>query len=131
MIKRFSDHAANERTYLSWVRTSLAVIAFAIIIEKFSFIIRKNTALINQISANGDTKIIDESVSYITIILILTGLFMLIGATYRFMAIRNYLNNSTNRKQVPYTINLILGSLLIFITAAGLLYSFHILGELF
>jgi putative membrane protein len=28
MIKRYSDHAANERTFLAWVRTAIAVIAF-------------------------------------------------------------------------------------------------------
>jgi putative membrane protein len=25
MIKRYSDHAANERTYLAWVRTAVAI----------------------------------------------------------------------------------------------------------
>ena len=29
MIKRYSDHAANERTFLAWVRTGVAVIAFS------------------------------------------------------------------------------------------------------
>jgi putative membrane protein len=28
MIERYSDHAANERTFLAWVRTALAVMAF-------------------------------------------------------------------------------------------------------
>jgi putative membrane protein len=27
MIKRYSDHAANERTFLAWVRTAIAVMA--------------------------------------------------------------------------------------------------------
>jgi putative membrane protein len=35
MIKRFSDHAANERTFLAWVRTAIAVMAFGFIIERF------------------------------------------------------------------------------------------------
>ncbi len=33
MIPSFSDHAANERTYLAWVRTGIAVIAFGFVIE--------------------------------------------------------------------------------------------------
>jgi inner membrane protein YidH len=36
MIRSFSDHAANERTYLAWVRTGIAVIAFGFVIEKFN-----------------------------------------------------------------------------------------------
>jgi putative membrane protein len=35
MIKRYSDHAANERTFLAWVRTAIAVMAFGFVIEKF------------------------------------------------------------------------------------------------
>jgi len=31
MIKNFSDHAANERTFLAWVRTAIAVMAFIVI----------------------------------------------------------------------------------------------------
>jgi putative membrane protein len=27
MIRGYSDHAANERTFLAWVRTGIAVIA--------------------------------------------------------------------------------------------------------
>jgi uncharacterized membrane protein YidH (DUF202 family) len=35
MIKRYSDHAANERTFLAWVRTAIAVMAFGFLIERF------------------------------------------------------------------------------------------------
>jgi putative membrane protein len=36
MIRDYSDHAANERTFLAWVRTGIAVIAFGFVIEKFN-----------------------------------------------------------------------------------------------
>jgi putative membrane protein len=35
MKERFSDHAANERTFLAWVRTGIAVMAFGFLVEKF------------------------------------------------------------------------------------------------
>jgi putative membrane protein len=35
MIPRYSDHAANERTFLAWVRTAIAVMAFGFLVEKF------------------------------------------------------------------------------------------------
>jgi putative membrane protein len=35
MIKNFSDQAANERTFLAWVRTAIAVMAFGFLIERF------------------------------------------------------------------------------------------------
>jgi putative membrane protein len=34
-IRNFSDHAANERTFLAWVRTSIAVTAFGFLVERF------------------------------------------------------------------------------------------------
>ena len=35
MIKNFQEHAANERTFLAWVRTAIAVMAFGFLVEKF------------------------------------------------------------------------------------------------
>ena len=39
MIRGYTDHAANERTFLAWVRTGIAVIAFGFIIEKFNLFV--------------------------------------------------------------------------------------------
>jgi putative membrane protein len=39
MIRSFSDHAANERTFLAWVRTGIAVIALGFVIEKFNLFV--------------------------------------------------------------------------------------------
>jgi putative membrane protein len=35
MIDRYGDHAANERTFLAWVRTAIAVMAFGFLVERF------------------------------------------------------------------------------------------------
>lgn len=35
MIPHFNDHAANERTYLAWVRTALAVVGLGFLLERF------------------------------------------------------------------------------------------------
>lgn len=40
MIERYSDHAANERTFLAWVRTGIAIIAFGFVVEKFNLSVR-------------------------------------------------------------------------------------------
>jgi putative membrane protein len=55
MIKRYSDHAANERTFLAWVRTAIAVMAFGFVIEKFDLFLQAlapQTAL-KQIAPHG------------------------------------------------------------------------------
>ena len=39
MIKSYTDHAANERTFLAWLRTGVAVIAFGFLMERFDLFI--------------------------------------------------------------------------------------------
>jgi putative membrane protein len=36
MIARYTDHAANERTFLAWIRTGLAVAAFGVLLVKLN-----------------------------------------------------------------------------------------------
>jgi putative membrane protein len=40
MIRNFRDHAANERTFLAWVRTAIAVMAFGLLIERFDLLLK-------------------------------------------------------------------------------------------
>jgi putative membrane protein len=39
MIRDYTDHAANERTFLAWVRTGIAVMALGFVIEKFNLFV--------------------------------------------------------------------------------------------
>jgi len=34
-------HMANERTFLAWVRTSIAIMAFGFVVEKFSLFVKQ------------------------------------------------------------------------------------------
>jgi len=36
MIRSYNDHAANERTFLAWVRTGLSAIALGVVVERSS-----------------------------------------------------------------------------------------------
>src|SRR6478672_7928192 len=36
-----SDHLANERTFLGWIRTSIALMGFGFVVVKFSLFIRQ------------------------------------------------------------------------------------------
>ena len=39
--KRVTDHLANERTFLAWIRTGLATITFGFVVERFGLVIRE------------------------------------------------------------------------------------------
>ncbi|NVN11072.1 YidH family protein [Nguyenibacter vanlangensis] len=40
MISRYTGHAANERTFLAWMRTALAILAFGGVLTKFDLLPR-------------------------------------------------------------------------------------------
>jgi putative membrane protein len=40
MMRNFSDHAANELTFLVWVRTAVAVMAFGFLVAKFDLFLK-------------------------------------------------------------------------------------------
>jgi putative membrane protein len=40
MIQHYSDHAANERTFLAWVRTAIAIMAFGFLVQKFDLFLK-------------------------------------------------------------------------------------------
>lgn len=39
--RKVSDHLANERTFLAWIRTSLGIMGFGFVVVKFSLFIRQ------------------------------------------------------------------------------------------
>jgi putative membrane protein len=61
MIKNFGDHAANERRFLAWVRTAIAMMAFGFLIERFDVFLEiaapslagRNVSVVGQKFANA------------------------------------------------------------------------------
>ncbi len=87
MIPRYSDHAANERTFLAWVRTGIATIAFGFVIEKF------NLFLLTLASAGANLGLAHKKLGnlsgllgqYDGTALILVGIALIVVATLRFV----------------------------------------------
>ncbi|HTS94477.1 MAG TPA: DUF202 domain-containing protein [Stellaceae bacterium] len=83
MIKHYSDHAANERTFLAWVRTAIAVMAFGFLIERFDLFL---TAMADR----PTPRVMFRGQGYATeaaLALILFGVAMIVIATVRFFRI--------------------------------------------
>ena len=43
-----SDHLANERTFLAWIRTSISIIVFGFVVAKFGITLRQFLRLQNE-----------------------------------------------------------------------------------
>ena len=46
-----SDHLANERTFLAWIRTGIGIMAFGCVVVKFSLFIKQLAALLGDKTA--------------------------------------------------------------------------------
>jgi putative membrane protein len=87
MIRGYSDHAANERTFLAWVRTAIAVIAFGFVIEKFNLFV---LTLANANALDEERRLQLERLSgplgrHQGIAMILFGLVLIVIAAARFV----------------------------------------------
>jgi putative membrane protein len=82
MIKRYSDHAANERTFLAWVRTAIAVMAFGFVIERFDLFIQviAPQVALRQLSPHGQRFANVAGLAFIAI-----GVAMIVVAILRFV----------------------------------------------
>jgi putative membrane protein len=86
-----ADHLANERTFLAWIRTSIALMGFGFVIVKFALFIRQiSVALGNKvmIPAKGNSAIIG-------VIMVALGAIMATLAFFRYLGIEKQLNNNS------------------------------------
>lgn len=82
MIKQFSDHAANERTYLAWLRTGIAIIAFGFVLERFDIFLRT----IADSLGRGPAENLSHGGREAGAALIVAGLMTIASAMRRFAA---------------------------------------------
>lgn len=48
-----TDHMANERTFLAWIRTSIGIMAFGFVVEKFALFIKQIALLLGKSPLQG------------------------------------------------------------------------------
>ena len=107
MRTHLRDHLANERTFLAWVRTSLGMLAFGFVLERFSLYLRY---LMPSMSSEG------AQPSHIGVGLVWLGTVMIPFALWRFFREARDIENPTMH---PYPLWPIV-TLGLLITAIGL-----------
>jgi putative membrane protein len=124
MISSYSDHAANERTFLAWVRTGIAVVVFGFVIEKFNlFLLAMATA-----NAVGDERrMMLERLSgpvgrYEGFAVILIGLALIVAAAIRFVRVRRLIADQDTHDPDGYGAELALSAVLASAVAAYSIY---------
>ena len=97
--KKVSDHLANERTFLAWIRTGLATITFGFVIERFGLLLRE-LGFKNQVALLLPVPFS----ALIGISLTLLGTVMIIVALLNFLHIRRAIDVETFHPSTRFAI---------------------------
>jgi uncharacterized membrane protein YidH (DUF202 family) len=84
-------HMANERTFLSWIRTSISVMAFGFVVEKFSLFVKQLSLYLGKETAPPPA----GYSSVIGIILVGLGALMGVLAYVRYKAVERQIDEDT------------------------------------
>ncbi len=84
-------HMANERTFLAWIRTSVAIMAFGFVVEKFSLFVKQMAYYLGKEASPPPP----GYSSIIGIILVGLGVVMGVLAFVRYKAVERQIENDT------------------------------------
>jgi putative membrane protein len=124
MIRGFSDHAANERTFLAWIRTAIAVIAFGFVVEKFNLFL----LTIASVGPSGGERHVPHgrlpgpAGRYDGLALIVVGIAVIVVATVRYVRTARMLADEETHTFADVRAELLLSAALVLIVAGLSIY---------
>lgn len=121
MIKRYTDHAANERTYLAWIRTAIAVMAFGFLIEKFDLFL----SYLGKAMGADEALHPSKTIEFVGIGLLMIGIIVIITATIRFFNYKRMIDAEESYVYGVKRTNIFLSLLMIGISVFLLVYIGH------
>jgi putative membrane protein len=77
-IGKASDHLANERTFLAWIRTSISIIVFGFVVAKFGITLREFLRIQENTAHESGTSLV------IGVGFMAMGIFIAIAAWFRY-----------------------------------------------
>ena len=124
MIRNFGDHSANERTFLAWVRTAIAVMAFGFLVEKFDLFLEMAAPGLagRALSVPGQ-----RFGNIAGLSLIVLGTAMIAVAAIRFLLAAKKIDGAELRAEPGSQLDLALAALLVLLGSALFIYLSHAL----
>jgi putative membrane protein len=92
------DHLANERTFLSWIRTSIGIMAFGFVVEKFALFMRQITLLLGKSQSEMLPNLSNSLQGYSSIFgvfLVALGAFICLLAFIKFKKVEKQIEDDT------------------------------------
>lgn len=101
-IDRIREHQANERTFLAWLRTAIALIGFGFAISRFSIFLRQINAAFAQQETTVNPLINSENLG---IFLVVFGIITIALAAWRYNQVFRQIEQGDYRpKRLPVLI---------------------------
>ena len=89
------DRLANERTFLAWVRTSISIMAFGFVVEKFALFLKRLPYLLGEAKSPHPPPTSSDWSSIFGIILVAMGALMGILAFLRYKKIEREIDEDS------------------------------------
>ena len=123
MIRNYSDHSANERTFLAWVRTGIAVIAFGFVVERFNlFLLTLAHSLIADGRAAQLQRLSGGVGRYEGLGFIACGILLIVLATVRFARTTSLIDQQATFSASSVRAELFVSAALVLLVASYSIY---------
>ncbi len=122
MIQHFTDHAANERTFLAWVRTAIAIMAFGFLVEKFDLFLEITTQTLTGHAYALGGHLVGKVAGFL---LILLGGAMMILAIIRFRQAAKAIDDPRDHPGAGTRIDVTLTALVVMLGVVLSVYLFY------
>lgn len=114
MIERYGDHAANERTFLAWVRTAVSTMAFGFLVEKFDLFLEVASVSLAGRAPSPTGQVVGNVAG---LALILLGGAMMVVAAVRFRRTARDIDSAATVPGSGVRLDLVLTGLLLLLGA--------------
>ena len=123
---RSQQHLANERTFLSWLRTSIALIGLGFIVARFGLFLREFGLVVKNSNNAATVGLFGNYQSpLIGISIIILGIALILLALRNYLATRSYIEKGF---YIPSNFNIFAASIsLVFLGILTIIYLFVIL----
>lgn len=105
-------HMANERTFLAWIRTSIGIMAFGFVVEKFAIFVKQFAFVLEKSGYQGNPSAPASGISSIFgVVLVVLGAFMGVLSFVRYKKVEKQIDEDMYQRSLILDILLTLSVL--------------------